>query len=111
MTRIIAASMGRDFIVTHARKAAAGDDRSIRYLKELGLTHQTVAKAYRYRETDTLDISTTPEGQAVQEAILNFVDESIIRPNAAQRPVWASDPRYMLLWQLKSFFYSFGQVR
>ena len=108
MTRIIAASMGRDFIVTHSRKAAAGDVQSIRYLKELGLTHQTVAKAYN-QETDTLDIS-TPEGEAVQEAILNFVDESIIRPNAAQRPVWASDPRYMLLWQLKSFFYSFGQI-
>ena len=108
MTRIIAASMGRDFIVTHSRKAAAGDVQSIRYLKELGLTHQTVAKAYN-QETDTLDIS-TPEGEAVQEAILNFVDESIIRPNAAQRPVWASDPHYMLLWQLKSFFYSFGQI-
>ena len=108
MTRIIAANMGRDFIITHTRKAAAGDARSIRYLKELNLTHEVVTKGFDF-ETDSIDL-TTPEGEAIQEAILNFVDESIIRPNSAQRPVWASDPHYMLIWQLKSFFYTFGQV-
>ena len=30
-----------------------------------------------------------------------------MRPNAAERPVWASDPRYALIWQLKSYFYAF----
>jgi hypothetical protein len=100
--------MARDFISTHAKKATAGDKRSMRYLKELGLTAETATKGYD-RETDTLDL-TTPEGQAVQDAILNFVDEAIVRPNAAQRPTWASDPHYMLIWQLKSFFYSFGQI-
>jgi len=108
LTRIISANMGRDFVSHHAKKAAAGDKRSARYLAELGLTHEMVKKGYD-AETDTLDL-TTPEGEAVQEAILNFVDEAIIRPNAAHRPVWASDPHYMLLWQLKSFFYSFGQI-
>ena len=108
MTRIISANMARDFISTHAKKATAGDKRSMRYLKELGLTAETATKGYD-RETDTLDL-TTPEGQAVQDAILNFVDEAIVRPNAAQRPTWASDPHYMLIWQLKSFFYSFGQI-
>jgi hypothetical protein len=59
--------------------------------------------------TDTVNLG-TPEGDAFQAAVLKFVDESIIRPNAAQRPIWASDPRFMLVWQLKSFFYSFGQI-
>jgi len=108
MTRVISANMGRDFISHHAKKAAEGDKRSLRYLEELGLTPETVFKGYDV-ETDTLDL-TTPEGEAVQEAILNFVDEAIIRPNAAHRPTWASDPRFMLIWQLKSFFYSFGQI-
>ena len=108
MTRIIAANMARDFIATHTKKAAAGDVRSLRYLKELGLTPEIVAKGFDI-ENDSMDL-TTPEGEAVQNAILQFVDEAIIRPNAAQRPVWASDPHYMLIWQLKSFFYSFGQV-
>jgi len=108
MTRIIAANIGRDFIANHAKKAAAGDVRSARYLRELGLDHETATKGYN-RETDTIDLA-TPEGEAVQEAILKFVDESIIRPNPAQRPTWASDPHYMLVWQLKSFFYTFGQI-
>ena len=42
-------------------------------------------------------------------ALARFVDESIIRPSAAERPVWASDPRFALIWQLKSFFYAYGQ--
>jgi hypothetical protein len=35
------------------------------------------------------------------------VDESILRPNAAQRPIWASDPNYALIFHLKSFMFSF----
>jgi hypothetical protein len=108
MTRIISANMGRDFIAHHAKKAAEGDQRSLRYLAELNLTPEMVAKGYDAK-TDTLHIG-TPDGDAVQEAILNFVDEAIVRPNSAQRPTWASDPRFMLIWQLKSFFYSFGQI-
>ena len=42
-------------------------------------------------------------------ALARFVDESIVRPNAAERPVWASDPRLALVWQLKSFFYAYGK--
>jgi len=113
MTRVISASMAQDFIVKHTHEAMKGNDRSLRYLKELGLTPEEVLKAYdnpgAKTTGDILDI-TTPEGQKVQDAILGFVDEAIIRPNAAHRPVWASDPHYMLIWQLKSFFYSFGQV-
>ena len=38
-----------------------------------------------------------------------FVEESIVRPNAAERPVWASNPYFALVWQLKSFFYAYGK--
>ena len=113
MTRVISANMAQDFIIKHTHEAMRGNDRSLRYLKELGLTPEEVLKAYdspgAKTTGDILDL-TTPEGQKVQDAILSFVDEAIIRPNAAHRPVWASDPHYMLIWQLKSFFYSFGQV-
>jgi hypothetical protein len=37
------------------------------------------------------------------------VDESIVRPNAAERPAWASSPYFALVWQLKSFFYAYGK--
>ncbi|MDB9972346.1 hypothetical protein OAD64_00235 [Oceanospirillaceae bacterium] len=113
MTRVISANMAQDFITKHADAAMKGNARSLRYLKELGLTPEEVFKAYDNPGAKTtgeiLDL-TKPEGQKVQDAILSFVDEAIIRPNAAHRPVWASDPHYMLIWQLKSFFYSFGQV-
>ena len=36
-----------------------------------------------------------------------FVDESILRPNAAHRPIWASDPNYALIFHLKSFMFAF----
>jgi hypothetical protein len=49
-------------------------------------------------------------GQRVQNAILKFVTESVLKPNAAERPLWASDPRFAIVWQLKSFMYSFGKV-
>ena len=42
-------------------------------------------------------------------AILRFTDEAILRPNAAERPTYMSDPRFMLFGQLKGFYYSFGQ--
>ena len=48
--------------------------------------------------------------QAVHLAYVKFVDESAVRPNAAQRPRWGSDPRFMLLWHLKQFFYSYGKM-
>ena len=46
----------------------------------------------------------------VAPAIARFANEAIIRPNAAQRPVWASNPWFMLLWHLKSYFYAYGKT-
>ena len=45
----------------------------------------------------------------VASALGRFVDESIVRPNAAERPIWASDPHYAIVWQLKSFYYAYGK--
>jgi hypothetical protein len=46
----------------------------------------------------------------VRGAIRKFVDESILRPNAATRPIWASDPHFQLIFHLKSFMYTFHEV-
>jgi hypothetical protein len=45
----------------------------------------------------------------VATALGRFVDESIVRPNAAERPIWASDPHWAVVWQLKSFYYAYGK--
>jgi hypothetical protein len=104
-TRMFAAGMGKSFIIDHGKKAAEGNQRSIRYLKELNLTPQDVA-AWEAGE-QSLE---TPAGKKVKVALYRFVDESIVRPNASERPAWASDPRFALVWQLKSFFYAYGKV-
>lgn len=103
-TRVLAAGMGRRFLVDHGNKALNGDKRSIRFLKELDLTPQDV-KAWQ----DSGQALKGPNGEKIKKALYRFVDESVVRPNAAERPVWASDPRFALVWQLKSFFYAYGK--
>ena len=100
-TRIFAAGMGRRFLLEHQKRADEGDVRSQRYLKELNVTPEQI-KAWN----DSQNVEAHPE---VKLALARFVDESIVRPNAAERPVWASDPRLALVWQLKSFFYAYGK--
>tara|TARA_R100000951_G_scaffold11532_2_gene9532 strand:- start:4225 stop:10845 length:6621 start_codon:yes stop_codon:yes gene_type:complete len=104
-TRVFSAGMGKSFIIDHGIKAQQGDPRSIRYLKELGLTSQDVADWNAGEQS----LETTA-GKKVKVALYRFVDESIVRPNASERPAWASDPRFALVWQLKSFFYAYGKT-
>lgn len=121
--RTMSASVAMRFIQRHGKQAMAGDAESVRYLKELGLTPQ---------QADAMNGSfkTLPQllsegkafdanGEYTQEAkdaerllfaINQFVDESVVRPDSTQRPVWASDPRFMLVWHLKSFAYSYAKV-
>lgn len=101
-TRIMAAGMGRSFIQENAIKAKNGDIRGIRALKELNLTWQQVEAWQKSGQ----NLEANPE---VSLGLARFVDESIVRPNAAERPVLASDPRFALIWQLKSFYYSYGK--
>ncbi len=45
----------------------------------------------------------------VKNALNRWVDETILRPNAATRPIWASDPHWMLVFHLKSFSFAFHE--
>lgn len=103
-TRIFAAGMGKAFLLDHAKRAKAGDVTSKRYLKQMN----TSAEQVLAWEKNNYSFA-GQGGKNVQLAIGRFVDESIVRPNAAERPIWASDPRFALIWQLKSFFYAYGK--
>ena len=100
-TRVFAAGMGEQFLI---RQANLNTDRSSRFLRELQVSREDI-KAW---DASGRSFS-TPEGQRVQMALGRFVEESIVRPNAAERPVWASNPYTALIWQLKSFFYAYGK--
>jgi hypothetical protein len=103
-TREFAAGMGVQFITKHARNEF-NNPRADRYLSELGLTRQEVLDWIAGGRK-----LTTPEGKKVAQGLQRFVESSTLRPNAAERPVWASDPHYALIWQLKGYFYSYGKV-
>jgi len=102
-TRIFAAGMGKTFLLDNGKKAAAGDQKAVRYLKELGLTAEEVNSWAGGNINEA-------GNEKIKLALARFVDESIVRPNAAERPTWASDPRFALVWQLKSFFYAYGKT-
>jgi hypothetical protein len=102
LSRQFSSGMARQFIIEHANHPTK---RSERYLKQLGVTAEQV-KAW---EASGFDLG-TEDGKAVREALVRFVESSVLRPNAAERPIWANDPRYALIWQLKSFMYSFNKT-
>lgn len=109
-----------DFIKRHA----AGENKnSARYLDELGLSADTLvldeAGNVLWRQADIaqrlLETGRDPEqAQAIsrrtREGITRWVDGAVLRPHAAHRPAWASDPHYMLIWHLKQFTYSFHKT-
>lgn len=102
-TRVFATGMGTRFLQDSARKAQKGDSTAQLYLKELNVTAEQVLAW----EEGKADAATR---EKVNEALAQFVDESIVRPNPAQRPTYANNPRYALIWQLKSFFYAYGKT-
>lgn len=102
--RSMAVGMGREFIINTANNENFGE-RETRYLAELGLTREDV-KAWQADH----QLFETPTGEKVRAAIARFADEAIIRPDASQRPTWASNPYMQMVWQLKSYYYGFGKT-
>lgn len=96
--RVAALSAGKRFIEKHA---AGHNEHSSRYMKELGLENWSPT----YDKQGDLIID-----EKYKEALFRFVDGSVLRPNAAQRPVWGSDPQWMLLFHLKQFTFSFQKT-
>ncbi|WP_345195542.1 hypothetical protein, partial [Kistimonas scapharcae] len=128
-TRITNAHVANQTLKRWAEDALAGDAKAKKYLGQLNVTAEEVRdwdgktltleeqaeyeqlkadgiRGDRYNELHAL----MKNRRAVQDALTRFVEESVVRPNAAHRPAWASDPRYMLIWHLKSFFYSYGKM-
>lgn len=98
--RIGATMAAEKFIIRHATKPT---EHSERYLRELGLTAAQVKQSMSGGHLNTAD-------QKITQALNTWVDSAIIRPNAAIRPVWMSDPMWMLVSHLKQFTYAFQKV-
>ena len=104
-SRTMAVGMGRQFIVRTAERTDFDAVKHGRWLAELGLTREDV-QAW----TASGNNMSTPIGLKVRDAIARFADEAVIRPDASQRPTWASSPYFQVIWQLKSYYYGFGKT-
>jgi hypothetical protein len=98
--RIHAAHAAQGFITRHLNEGSA---TSKRRLAEIGLDPALKDSYMRNGELDTTN-------EVVRQAIMQWVDGSILRPNAMQRPILASDPHYLLFYHLKQFAYSFHKT-
>lgn len=98
--RIQATGAAMNFIKRHVEKP---NEHSARYLEELfGKDHEKIDIMVG-GELDT-------SNDKVREAIFRWVNGAILRPNASLRPVYASDPHYMLFYHLKQFAYAFHKT-
>lgn len=117
-TRYMALVSAHEFALKHA---TSNDDTSARYRDELGLqkgdvtaVNVTAADGSTRRQVKLLSpeelAKATPEQAAadarVKQALMQFVDEAILRPNSQQTPLWHSDPYMSLLSQYKAFSYA-----
>jgi hypothetical protein len=89
-----------EFMQVHAQRAIEGNEESHHYMRELDIT------PWEVQDWD----GNIGSSERIDYAIHRFVDSSIVRPNAAIRPTWGSDPRYAVLWHLKSFMFGFHEV-
>lgn len=103
MMRTFAAGMGREFLIYTANDSEFGP-RQKRYLDELQITRE------RVKEWDAAGRPLDDSYRDVLDAIARFADEAVLRPNASQRPIWASNPWFLAVWQLKSYFYAYGKT-
>ncbi len=91
--RIAATAAGEKYLLAHKSDAKA--------LAELGLEPKDIKST-----GGKLDVS-SPK---VQQAMFQFVDQAVLRPSAANRPVWMSDPRFLLVAHLKQFTFAMHNV-
>lgn len=85
-----------NFIKRHTEKPGKN---SASYLAEIGLRAEKV----KIDERGELDYN----DPRIQRAIYQWVSGAVMRPNASQRPAYASDPHYMVFWHMKQFAYTF----
>ena len=97
------------FIETHASGKAS--KHSPRWMQELGLD----LKAGDFKADGTLklyetDGLTKEKAERIKQAVNQWVDGAVLRPDAADKPMWMNDPHFALLSHLKQFTWSFQET-
>ena len=89
------------------RHVTAPNEHSARYLSELGLKASDVTMRDGRVALTEADGLTAEHALQMRAAVNKWVDGAILRPDAADKPVWMNDPHFALVSHLKQFVYSF----
>jgi len=111
--RVSATEAASKFFAKHADGTSS--EHSVRWLAELNLKPGEIVikdgrplltvkdfEAHGYSSDKAVAASNKMRG-----AINQWVDGAILRPNAADRPIWFNDPHFAVVSHLKSFMYAF----
>lgn len=100
-TRMTALANAHRFLLKHGELSS---EQSLRYLKELDLAPADIKPSAT--NPDLVD-ATNPK---VYNALLRFVEESVVRPTPTTRPLWHNDPNFMLASQYKGYLFAFSNT-
>ena len=108
--RIGASQAAMSFMLKHS--TSVKNAHSVRWMAELGIQAGDIKMApnsSRIALTQAEGLSEAQE-QRVHAAINQWVDGAMLRPDAADKPIWMNDPRFALISHLKQFVFAFQKT-
>jgi hypothetical protein len=114
--RVAAMPAALGFIAKHADGTSS--KHSERWLAEMNLKPGDIVMGKdrplltvdEFKDAGFSDEEAQAKALQMRGAVNSFVDGAVLRPNAAQKPVWANDPHFALIAHLKQFVYSFNET-
>lgn len=89
------------------RHVTSPNEHSERYLRELGLNSTDIVMHDGKLVVTQADGLGAAQAAAIRRAVNKWVDGAVLRPDAADRPIWMNDPHFALLSHLKGFVFAF----
>jgi hypothetical protein len=109
--RIAATVAGERYMLQHTADSRRMEELGVKPVDiKPGPDGRLAITADQFVERGMTRAKAEQSSERVQQALFKFVDGAVIRPNAAHRAVWMSDPRFMLIAHLKQFAFSFQSV-
>jgi hypothetical protein len=103
--RVGATEAALKFMEKHSTGTASA--HSARWMRELGLMKGDVKNVGGRVAISEADGLTTAQAARVRMAVNRWVDGAVLRPDAADKPIWMNDPHWALVSHLKQFVYAF----
>ena len=92
------------------RHASLPSQHSKRWLDEIGLKPSDIKVVNGELAMFERDGLTPAQATKMKNAINRWVDGAVLRPNAADKTIWMSDPHFALIAHMKQFIFSFHQT-